>query len=149
MISNLNFKNKLLEQDNKCYWLGIPFQESWKEGHPFSPTIDIINENRGMEYDNFVICCSFIHRARDGFDFTHFHHVIVDILQVLLDGEHRPRYIDSIMMVRKQQQDRIIPENNQKETIRSVMGEIAHLNPKLAKYANAVQRSTVSPTDSV
>jgi len=134
-LSKLDIRNKLLEQDNRCYWIGIPFGSDWGIGHPFRPMVDIIDlsiVDGKIKYDNFVIGCSFACRARNGLDFMHFHHVIADVLQVLLDANIRPKYVDSILINRKKIEENINTPAG--PNIRDVMGEVAHLNPKLAKY---------------
>lgn len=45
------------KQNHKCYWLGVDLVPSSEKKHPFQPSLDRLDRNRGYIKGNVVLCC--------------------------------------------------------------------------------------------
>lgn len=136
-ITRLDIQNKILEQDNKCYWLGVQFSSNVH--HPFYPIVNIMHKEKDVQYDNIVISTRFAAYARNNCEFIHFHHIVVDVLESMLDGGQRPPYVDSIIVDRRNRKNTADNQAEAGPSIAHMMGDVTHLNPKLSKYVNSIK----------
>ena len=61
-----DLEKKFIEQDYKCFWLGVPLNPEWifKTHYPMAISVDRLENSKDYTYDNIVICCRFANLAR-------------------------------------------------------------------------------------
>jgi hypothetical protein len=58
-------KELYIKQKEKCYWLGVPISQYYPPNHPFRPSIDRLDNDKGYTKDNIVITSLLANRARN------------------------------------------------------------------------------------
>jgi hypothetical protein len=83
---------KYEEQGGRCYWLGIRLNEkyNYEKKHPLAISVDRIDNSKGYEYDNIVLCLRVLNLGRGSYegDFRE----IIDILMEELNDRYFQRY---------------------------------------------------------
>lgn len=66
------------KQNGKCYWLNIDLKLDWlyKKWHPLAPSVDRLDESKGYEKNNIVICARITNLGRLKYDINKFPDII-------------------------------------------------------------------------
>lgn len=73
-----DLKNIYNAQNEKCYWFGIKLDPVliFDKHNPLSMSVDRLDNDKGYEKDNIVICCRLANLGRQNCDFYKFKDII-------------------------------------------------------------------------
>jgi hypothetical protein len=83
-------------QNKKCYWFDIEITPSKIPRHPFKPSIDRLDNNKGYTKDNIVLCSLMANFARNSLQEEEWIDVVKkfkkELLQKYMDESFRENY---------------------------------------------------------
>jgi len=81
-ISIEDLKEVYNKQNGKCFWFNIPLDINsvLEKGNPLSMSADRIDNNKGYNKQNIVICCRLANLGRQDYNFDSFKDIIKYII---------------------------------------------------------------------